>query len=336
MSDEKNDVGISRDDFLKKYEHIQLRQSLERVEERVPEFWKILKEIESHYNQFIDEYKSKIGVIIEKISNEDMNNPVIHSIRYRIKGVDSLLVKIIQKSANVPKEPQGNPEVEKYRNISKDNYYKIITDLIGIRILIRYRYQWKNVHALIWKLFNSTNDEYVGDWIKDYKSDPATRYIVEKPKAYIKQECDRDTYEQIGKNIFDIRNSENHYASLHYIINVGGYYCEIQVRTIFDEAWCECNHDFVYKSNIEDKKDKYTLEKLSVILSQHTTAAESIVDLMCNLTTEAYSSSNSPEEEHDDNDDNTENKSLELYSAIEKRAKHLPQTESFIDSLLSN
>lgn len=333
MHDRKKYVNNSREKFLKKYEHIHLRQDLERVEKRIPKFWEVLEEIRSHYNQSVDNYKATLRRIIDEISNEDMNNPVIHSIRYRIKDANSLLVKIIQKSAKVPEDPQHNLEIEKYRDISKDNYYKLITDLIGIRILIRYRYQWKIVHSLIWKLFNSTKDEYIEDWIQDYKRDPAIRYIVEKPKAYIKQEFDHITYEEIGKNIFDIRNSNDHYASLHYIINVGGSYCEIQVRTIFDEAWCECNHDFVYKANIKSKKDKDTLEKLSTILSQHTTAAESIVALMCDLATGSYSNRNSSVEH---NDNNTEKKSLESYSAIQKRAEQLPQLETFIDLLLRN
>lgn len=82
----------------------------------------------------------------------------------------------------------------------------------------------------------------------------------------------------------DIRSSDNKYASIHYIINLGGRYVELQVRTIFDEAWCECNHDFVYKKQHQGAKvNQEILSRLSVILSQHTTAAESITSLMYEL-----------------------------------------------------
>lgn len=275
---------LNKDTFLNKYSSINLEDDYKKVEERIPNFWEIIEEIWEHYQDSAGTYKSTLKEIIDKISEKDLENPVIHSVRYRIKDAESLIVKIIQKSACVPKEPQNNPEIEKYRNISKNNYYKIITDLIGVRILIRYRYQWEEVHNLIWSLYHSSEYGYIQDWLSEYKNDPAMSSIVEQPRAYVKQEEDRVIYEKIGKNTFNIRNSDNHYASVHYIINQSGRYCEIQVRTIFDEAWCECNHDCVYKPNINNNKTMQTLEQLSIILSQHTTAAESIVDLMCDLS----------------------------------------------------
>ncbi|MBQ7329120.1 MAG: hypothetical protein IJX01_04360 [Oscillospiraceae bacterium] len=317
--------AAAKERFLKKYDNIKLRKDLDLVEKRIPDFWENVEEIRKHYEKSISSYKSTLSDIIDSISHADMDKPVIHSIRYRIKDADSLIVKIIQKSAKVPESPQGNAEIEKYRNLTKDNYYKIITDLIGIRILIRYRYQWKSVHSLVWKLFKSEEHEYIEDWITEYQNDRAVKYIVEQPKAYVKQISDRAVYEEIGKNIFDIRDSDNHYASLHYIINVGGCYCELQVRTIFDEAWCECNHDFVYKAHIKSQQAKNTLERLSVILSQHTTAAESIVALMCDLATSPPSRKKStPIETVSTSDVKNQEK---VFTSIQKRATHLSQSD---------
>lgn len=316
----------SRDSFLKKYENIKLRKDLESVEKRVPDFWNTLEEIRKHYENSVGNYRGTLKNIIDTISEEDMKDPVIHSIRYRVKDADSLMVKIIQKCAKVPAQPQGNPAIEKYRNISKDNYYKIITDLIGVRILIRYRHQWQKVHSLVWQLYHSTEHEYITDWLGEYLKDPAVKYIVEQPKAYVKQSADRIVYEQIGKNIFDIKDSDNHYASLHYIINVGGSYCELQVRTIFDEAWCECNHDFVYKAHVKREETRKTLDRLSVILSQHTTAAESIVALMCDLATSTPLRQKSIRSET--NGESATKMQKEVFSAIQKRAEQLTQAES--------
>ena len=105
------------------------------------------------------------------------------------------------KRAQVSRDWTTNPEIEKYRNISEKNYYKIITDIIGIRILIRYRHQWKAVHELIWSKYYDSTRPYISDWEGDYVSDPGVKYIVEQPKAYVKQEEDRKNYEDIGKNI---------------------------------------------------------------------------------------------------------------------------------------
>jgi ppGpp synthetase/RelA/SpoT-type nucleotidyltranferase len=56
-------------------------------------------------------------------------------------------------------------------------------------------------------------------------------------------------------------------------------FIELQVRTILDEAWCECSHDYLYK-NHDEKYPKYELEKLSQILAKLTSTAESITTLM--------------------------------------------------------
>lgn len=273
--------NTKRETFLKRHSEIRLEEQLQRVEKRVPNFWDELCAIENHYKRSITNYKSKLSVILDELSKADAH--IIHSVRCRIKDTDSLSVKLIEKAALVPMVDMGNPEIEKYRDISHDNYYKIITDLIGVRVLIRYRYQWEQVHKLIWELYHQDEREYICDWVAEYCSDPGCRFIAEQPKAYIKQESDRGIYEAIGKNLFRILPSDNRYASLHYIVNIGGTYVELQVRTIFDEAWCECSHDFVYKAKVSSQNKRDTLEHLSIILGQHTTASEEIVSLMCDL-----------------------------------------------------
>ena len=71
--------------------------------------------------------------MLNEISQADINEPTIHSIRYRVKDTDSLLVKIIEKSAKVPAEPQDNPEIEKYRNLTCENYYR---NIFNARLLL--------------------------------------------------------------------------------------------------------------------------------------------------------------------------------------------------------
>ena len=285
---QKRTLHINRKNFFRKHSNLNLQSKVEAIEARQKDFWDNLMKIGVHYERSIQQYKNTLSSMINEISQAELDSPTIHSIRYRVKDVDSLLVKIIEKSATVPEKPQGNPEIEKYRSLTPSNYYKIITDLIGVRILIRYRYQWETVHKLIWKLYHSDEHEYVRNWETDYVHDPGLNFIAEQPKAYIKLDSDRTIYEAIGKNIFHILPSDNHYASLHYIINFGGAYIELQVRTIFDEAWCECSHDFVYKARITSQSAKNTLEHLSTILAQHTTASEGIVSLMCDIAEQPH------------------------------------------------
>lgn len=50
----------------------------------------------------------------------------IHSARYRIKAVESLLAKYVKKKALLPEEYGNNYNIGKYRPINEYNYYKII------------------------------------------------------------------------------------------------------------------------------------------------------------------------------------------------------------------
>ena len=244
--------------------HPELEAQLKIIETQDSSFFETILKIEKAYTKSRGSYESTLAQLVGELSGLDTASQTMHSIRHRLKDVDSLLAKIIMKRAQVSRDWTTNPEIEKYRNISEKNYYKIITDIIGIRILIRYRHQWKAVHELIWSKYYDSTRPYISDWEGDYVSDPGVKYIVEQPKAYVKQEEDRKNYEDI--------------------INLGGRYVELQVRTIFDEAWCECNHDFVYKKQHQGAKvNQEILSRLSVILSQHTTAAESITSLMYEL-----------------------------------------------------
>ena len=202
----------------------------------------------------------------------------IHSARYRIKTIDSLLIKYIKKKALLPQNPGNDYDIEKYRPMNSNNYYKIITDLIGIRILIRYQQQWESVHNWIWTNFYKVDRKYIKNWLDDYPADDAMDFLVEKPKLYLRDMKDAPLYQKFGKDVFDIRVSDEGYSSIHYLLWYDKKYVEIQVRTIYDEAWSECTHDLVYKCKKKAKRSE--LERLSECLAIQTQAAEVIADLM--------------------------------------------------------
>ncbi len=202
----------------------------------------------------------------------------IHSARYRVKTVDSLIAKYVKKRAMLPKGPGNDYNIEKYRPMDSSNYHKIITDLIGIRILIRYQQQWELVHDWIWETFFKPEKEYIKNWINDYPSGERVDFIVEKPHIYLRDSKERPLYEIKGKDTFEIHDSNEGYNSLHYLIWYDGKYVEIQVRTIYDEAWSECTHDLVYKC--KNKKHKAELENMSVCLATQTQAAGMLAGMM--------------------------------------------------------
>ena len=65
----------------------------------------------------------------------------VHLQTSRIKTLDSLLVKVICKRH----EHLGDPD-SLYFKIDGENYREIITDLIGMRLIINYRGKWEMIH----------------------------------------------------------------------------------------------------------------------------------------------------------------------------------------------
>lgn len=210
--------------------------------------WEELLEIGEDFDQKRDkQYLDIIQKYIVQISAFDN----VHSYRYRIKRTDSLLAKIIKKSAN------------REEKITKDNYFREISDILGIRILYIFKEDYWSIHKQI---------------MEKYKDQ-----LVENVHLKLRDGDDEKTYEKmLGK--YDIKIEKNKaYRSIHYTINsdivdiIAHPKLEIQTRTIFEEGWSEINHKLVYKKNTT--KITY-LEKASHILSELVGSCDAIGSLM--------------------------------------------------------
>ena len=191
------------------------------------EYLKIDKLLHDISKDFIDEYLYEI------------DKAGIHSYRYRTKDPDHLIEKIIRKQKENP---------EKFKGIDHTNYYKFITDLIGIRVFFLYREDWKYFHNYITSRFENNPEIYVVDRLADFDEDKDHYYVAERPKVY-KRSGDSKIYDD---NEIEVK-TEGIYRSLHYIIKYKGYYVEIQGRTLFEEGWGEVDHDIVYPHNQNDE-----------------------------------------------------------------------------------
>ena len=192
-----------------------------------------------------DEY-TKMNELLHTISKDfideylyDIEKAGIHSYRYRTKSVDHLLEKIIRKKKESP---------EKFDKLDHTNFYKYVTDLIGIRVFFLYREDWIHFHRYITGQFVNDPILYVHDRLEDFDEDPSHCYIAERPKAY-KRTGDSKIYDASEIDII----TDGIYRSLHYIVKYQGYYVEIQGRTLFEEGWGEVDHDIVYKETRGDE-----------------------------------------------------------------------------------
>lgn len=146
--------------------------------------------------------------------------PGVHSLSYRVKKTGHLLEKIIRK----------NPEYMAEGDcLSVTNYEQKITDLMGIRLLILFKEDWIGIHEKIMKNYNDI--------------------LWEPPFVYVRKGDDVSLYE--GK----IRIREDKpYRSAHYVIrSETGHGIEIQVRTLYEEAWSEIDHRIRYPYDLTNE-----------------------------------------------------------------------------------
>ncbi len=200
--------------------------------------WEELALIEEEYRN-IEHLLHEIGKDFIDEYLYEIDTAGIHSYRYRTKNVEHLLEKVIRKRKENP---------EKFKHLDHTNYYKYMTDLIGIRVFFLYREDWIHFHQYITGKFENNPEQYIKDRLQDFDEDPNHYYLAERPKAY-KRTGDTKIYD--GSQIDII--TDGIYRSLHYIIKYKGYYVEIQGRTLFEEGWSEIDHDIVYKEAQDDE-----------------------------------------------------------------------------------
>jgi ppGpp synthetase/RelA/SpoT-type nucleotidyltranferase len=144
----------------------------------------------------------------------------VHSLNFRVKETEHLIEKIIRKNGKY---------LEQGKSITKDNYKEYITDLMGLRILILFKEDWKSIHDFLTKIYKDK--------------------FIEEPFVYIRKGDKKSYYEGSIKIIED-----KPYRSVHYTIrNDDGTGLEIQVRTLFEEAWSEVDHKIRYPYKIRNE-----------------------------------------------------------------------------------
>ncbi len=190
-----------------------------------------LDELEELKNRFVSQY-----IVSAK-------NLPFHSYSGRVKDPYHLIEKIIRK--------RSTNDV-KYGDMLASDYYKYITDLIGCRILLVYKRDWEKVHNHLTSFFPNDASRYIdcNHFASSYDAADASTshpYMAEPPVAHT-----RLGDPEIYQNKLKVLNN-HYYRSLHYVLRYGTYYVEIQVRTLFDEAWGEVDHDVLYPYHKSDK-----------------------------------------------------------------------------------
>ncbi|ART81571.1 (p)ppGpp synthetase [Oceanisphaera profunda] len=173
-------------------------------------------------------------------------NPIIYTIKNRLKDVDHLRGKIERKW------DEEDP-------LTPDNLFEKVTDLAGVRVLHLYQDQFSHIHNLIQKQLDN------GDW-----------FLRENPVAYSWDPESSSFFKQLG---LESKVKDSYYTSIHYVVKPkedSNICCEIQVRTLFEEIWGEIDHTINYPHPTEKSSCKEQLRVLSKLVSTGTRLADSI------------------------------------------------------------
>lgn len=181
--------------------------------------WDTLIDVYDDYLAFKEELEPSAIFLFNSL----MKAGQVHSVRYRIKDPEHLIEKIIRKKIE-------NSE----SNITLDNYKEEVTDLIGLRALHLYKDDWETINDFIRALWN----------------------LKQKPVANYRKGDSQDLIDFFKRKDCDIKEHQYGYRSVHYIIETQPakhkFYAEIQVRTIFEEAWAEIDHTIRYPYDLDN------------------------------------------------------------------------------------
>jgi putative GTP pyrophosphokinase len=172
---------------------------------------------------------------------------VVHSTKSRLKDDGHLAEKIERKRVSG-------------KNICADNLFSTINDFAGLRVLHLYQGQFSEIHKFIKNMVTKKN------W-----------RLLEKPIAYTWDPEYVEFYKKFGVRTLI---KESYYTSVHYVLAPANdedcVSCEVQVRTLFEEAWGEIDHSINYPNRTNILANTEQLKVLSRLVTTGSRLADSI------------------------------------------------------------
>ncbi len=183
----------------------------------------------------------RLAQYIVRLIKDDPASPKesLHTIIYRIKGENRLIEKIDEENK------KAGPDAE---SITRNNFQKKIGDLLGIRLVCLRLSDINSVKAYLELLADEKILRFVG------KPDHKRSFILPVDPG--------DTIPE-GLDLW-----YSGYSSIHFKVELGqesdasdelkGLQTELQLRTIFEEAWGEIDHKY-----------RYVLSRRGIMLPEH-------------------------------------------------------------------
>ena len=130
----------------------------EKMYEEAGMSWADLEAIAEDYAYRVDGFYMIRDMFLKELIENKEDETGLHSYRTRIKTPGHLVEKIIRRRVE---------NYRKYKDLTKENYLKFVTDIIGFRGLLLYREDWVVFHKYLLKHFENHASWYVHDCLKD-------------------------------------------------------------------------------------------------------------------------------------------------------------------------
>lgn len=206
--------GKDEESFLRKYNHNYITVSEIGLD------WTTLVGIHDYYLGIV---RNKLEIAAQELFLELKSIKGAHTVKYRIKDPEHLIDKIIRK------------KIEQERVVTKENFLDEFDDFIGFRILHLFKTDWESI----------------------YKTIKAKYKAKEPPVAYHREGDDQQLIDRFKELGLEPKVKKAGYRSIHYIAKFpffsSEFKCEIQIRTLFEEAWSEIDHLVRYPNNTENE-----------------------------------------------------------------------------------
>lgn len=209
---------------------------------------------EIYYNHYIENHYDNLMKLKDelflKIFSDISNNKYVNSIKSRVKDPYHVVAKIVKKI---------NKKSE-YAKLTLDNYHLMVDDLLGFKIIMLYSDDWSKIHEILNHHLTIDPAKFTktkSDFVSAVKSLTIKDMEVFKKVEVKLRKGDNDIYSPFYKDdfnkVFDKQEGQ-YYRSIHYSVFYQKYCFEIQVRSIYDEAWGEIDHNLIYPYYLNDEE----------------------------------------------------------------------------------
>jgi len=169
----------------------------------------------------------------------------VYTVKGRVKTYESLCEKIQRKNISITEDADLKNHV---------------TDLVGIRLLYLIGDNFAVIHKYIMFLVKA-----------------GLLVLCETPQAYTYDSEYEDTYSELG---ISVTTKESRYTSVHYTVKLTGisdFCCEIQVRSLFEEAWGEIDHLVNYPEKNSTAACRRNLKSLAKMVQKSNKLVNTII-----------------------------------------------------------